>query len=154
MQLTHYDLYAAAQAGILRRISAIARQRQEQHGTPTTDLWGVDIEACIAELLVSLTVNSSWRPFLSVPGEIQADVGNSIQVRHTKLDNGCLIVYDHDRDDQKFVLVTGTGLNQKIAGWILGIDAKKPLHWKASARCPAYFVRQDFLHDIALLADA
>lgn len=154
MQLTHHDLYFAAQAGILRRISAIARNRQELHGTPTTDLWGVDIEACIAELLVSLTINSRWRPFLTTPAELPADVGNSIQVRHTKLDHGCLIVHNHDKDDQKFVLVTGTGLDQKISGWILGIDAKKPMHWKPTARCPAYFVKQEYLNDIALLTDA
>jgi hypothetical protein len=153
MKLTHYDLYSAAHAGVLRRISAIVRQRQEQHGTPTTDLWGVDIEACIAEMLVSLTVNASWRPFLAVPGEIQADVGSSIQVRHTKHDHGCLIVYDHDRDDQQFVLVTGLGLEQKIVGWIHGVDAKKPEHWKASARCPAFFVSQEFLRPIEELAN-
>ncbi len=153
MQLSHHDLYFAAQAGILRQISALARQRPEPHGAPSADPWGVHIESCIAEMNVSLCLNQSWRPFVSKPGELLADVGTSIQVRHTKHENGCLIVYDNENNDQFFVLVTGISLQQKVVGWIKGFDAKQQSFWKSTARFPAFFVPQHALSDISTLRD-
>ena len=105
-------------------------------------------------MYVALTLNQSWRPFVSKPGELIADVGLTIQVRHTRHNHGCLIVYENEKDDQSFVLVTGISLNQKIVGWIQGRDAKNQSFWKQSARFPAYFVPQEALLDIAMLRDA
>ena len=151
IQLTHQDLLMAAQAGIYRRISALKRQRQELYGTPTGDLWGVDIEACIAEMLVSLTLDKSWRPFAQSTKDIQADVGLNIQVRHTCRKDGCLILHKYDKDDQIYVLVTGVALDQQIKGWISGADAKHEKFWNTKVPRPAYFVSQSVLKPMEFL---
>ena len=146
--LTTSDLYFAAQAGIMRRISAIKKQRIEPFGTPSTDLWGIDIEACIAEYLVAKTLNMAWIPYRENPLEIQADVGTNIQIRSTKLQHGSLILHEEDKNDHFFFLVIGTGLDKCIAGWITGEDGKLRKYWQTKTGRPCYFVPQSHLHSI------
>jgi hypothetical protein len=151
MQLTTQDLFIAAQAGILRHISAIARDRPERYGVPPGDRWGVNIEACISEYLVAQVTNRSWRPFVAVPGDLPADVGLDIQVRHTHHLHGSLIFYEKDSKDQIYVLVVGSHIKQKIAGWIIGRDGMRQEFWKHDAREPGYFVPQSALRPISEL---
>lgn len=146
--LTTSDLYFAAQAGIMRRISAIKKQRNEPFGTPSTDLWDVDIESCIAEYLVAKAFNMAWIPYRENPIEIQADVGANIQIRSTKLQYGNLILHEEDKDDHFFVLVIGTGLDKRIVGWITGEDGKQQMYWQTKTGRPCYFVPQSRLHSI------
>ena len=145
IKLTTADLYLAAQAGIMRRISAIKNKRQERYGTPAEDLWGNDIESCIAEMLVARAFNVNWTPYADDPRTIKADVGENIQVRSTRRNDGCLLLHPHDKDDQLFVLVTGSGVNKTIKGCIKGADAKKPKYWRESTGRPCYFVPQSAL---------
>jgi len=141
-QLTKADLYLAGHAGVMRRISAISKSRPEPYGRPQSDLWGLDIESCAAELLVSRALNQSWTPYAASPGEIVSDVGRSVQVRQTPRPDGCLILHDRDSDDHAFVLVVGTSINQRIAGWIRCSDGKQPRFWREDTGRPAYFVPQ------------
>ena len=145
VNLTTEDLFTAANAGILRRLSAIKNNRKESYGIPPEDLWGNDIESCIAEMLVSRAFNVSWTPYAVDPSTIKADVGDNIQVRSTPRDNGCLILHKKDNDDQFFVLVTGSSLNMKIKGWIKCADGKKQKFWRDNVPNPAYFVPQSEL---------
>ena len=145
VKLTIEDLFTAAHAGVLRRLSAIANNRKHIFGDGPEDLWGNDIESCIAEMLVSRSFNVSWRPYAADPNVIKADVGDNIQVRSTKRKDGCLIMHKKDKDDQYFVLVTGSGLNMKIKGWIKCADGKKQKFWRDNVPNPAYFVPQSEL---------
>ena len=151
MQLTHQDLYIPAQAGILRQISAIAKNRQEPHGSPTTDFWGIHIEACIAEYLVSQVLDLSWKPFVSNPGELIADVGHCIQVRHTPTLNGHLIIYPKDPADQDYVLVVGRMINQRIAGWLPACEGKLEKYWNTNCRTHCFWIPQSALRPITEL---
>lgn len=146
--LTTSDLYFAAQAGIMRRISAIKKDRCEPFGSPKSDLWGVDIESCIAEYLVAKAFNLPWIPYRENPKEIKADVGENIQVRSTHLENGSLILHKEDDNDHIFVLVIGVGINKRIAGWIKGEDGKNKNFWQTKTGRPCYFVPQSHLHSI------
>jgi hypothetical protein len=148
-QLTCADLYLAGHAGVMRRISAISKKRLEPYGKPQLDLWGLDIESCAAELLVSRALNQSWTPYASSPDEIISDVGRSVQVRQTSRLNGCLILHDKDNDDHAFVLVVGTSNNQRICGWIRGIAGKQKLFWRTDTGRPAYFVPQSILKPLS-----
>lgn len=148
VQLTRADLYLAGHAGVMRRLSAMSKQRPEPFGTPSSDLWGVDIESCAAELLVSRSLNQSWTPYALNPVEIISDVGTLVQVRHTPRANGCLILHDKDSDDHAFVLVVGLGTSQRIVGWLWGRDGKQLCHWRTSTGRPAYFVPQEALSPI------
>ena len=145
MQLTKADLYLAGHAGVMRRLSAMSKQRPEPFGTPLADLWGVDMESCAAELLVSRALNQSWTPYAASPAEILSDVGRAVQVRHTPRGNGCLILHNKDQDDHAFVLVVGSGTGQRIVGWLWGRDGKHPSYWRTSTGRPAYFVPQEAL---------
>jgi len=151
MQLTHQDLYVPAQAGILRQISALARKRHEPHGSPTIELWGVAIESCIAEYLVAQSLDLSWRPFVANPGELLADVGNSLQVRQTNHLNGSLIIYTKDPVNHDYVLVVGSMLEQRIVGWIEGKNGKQDKYWRTDVRKASYWVPQSDLHLISKL---
>ena len=146
--LTTSHLYFAAQAGIMRRISAIKKIRSEPFGTPKDDLWGIDIESCIAEYLVAKTFDSAWIPYRDNPKEIEADVGENIQVRSTNLQHGSLILHKEDKDDHVFVLVIGQNLNKRIAGWVRGIDGKIESFWQVKTGRPCYFVPQSCLHPV------
>lgn len=146
--LTTSDLYLAAQAGIMRRISAIKRKRCEPFGTPKSDLWGIDIESCIAEYLVARAFNLAWIPYRQNPKEIEADVGTNVQVRSTSLENGSLILHKEDKDTDIFVLVIGQSLDKRIAGWIEGRNGKTESFWQTKTGRPCYFVPQSHLRSI------
>lgn len=149
MQLTTSDLYFAAQAGIMRRISAIRANRPEPYGALAEDLWGNDIESCAAEMLVARAFGVNWIPYANNPQSITADVGDNIQVRSTRRDNGCLLLHKEDKDDHIYVLVTGSGIQKRIRGCILGSDGKRSEYWRESTGRPCYFVPQSKLSDIA-----
>lgn len=150
-QLTKADLYLAGHAGVMRRISAISKRRPEPYGKPESDLWGVDIESCAAELLVSRALNQSWTPYAASPNQIVSDVGRSVQVRQTARHDGCLILHDKDQDEHAFVLVVGTSISQRICGWIRGAAGKQQLFWRTDTGRPAYFVPQSNLKPLSEL---
>jgi hypothetical protein len=54
-------------------------------------------------------------------------------------------VHDRDKDDDLFILVTGTAPSFRIAGCIMGRDAKRSEFWRTDTGRPAYFVPQDVL---------
>jgi hypothetical protein len=55
--------------------------------------------------------------------------------------DGRLILHDHDKDDQPYVLVVGTAPRFELVGWCFGRDGKRPeyVHDPQGGR-PAYFV--------------
>jgi len=75
------------------------------------------------------------------------DIGDNIQVRQTDRWDGCLIVRDDDKDGQFYVCVVGRCPHFRIAGWMLGMEAKQD-QWRRSPNGgpPAYFVPQENLY--------
>lgn len=142
--LKRHELFMGAQAGMLRRLSALRRQRQERRGTPKLDLWGTDIEAALAELAVARLYNLYWERLADTPSELEGDVGR-LQVRSTWRENGRLIIHREDKDDAAFVLVTGRAPTYTIRGWILGAKAKQEHWWNEGDGRPAFFVPQGAL---------
>ena len=134
----------AAQAGCLRRIAAIKHGRQHSNGTPTIDLWGMDIEGAAAELVVAKWLGKYWNSVADDPAQLDGDVG-CYQVRHTKHTNGCLILREGDKQGV-YVLVVGQYPNYQIVGWL---EAKTGMqqHYLRSGERPAYFVPQEDLLD-------
>ncbi len=144
--LSSIEMFNAASVGITRRLSAVKRNRPSKTINPTLDLWGLDIEAAAAELVVAKWLGRYWHSIVDEPGTLEGDVGK-YQVRHTKHTNGCLIVYSKDSSDAVFVLVAGAYPDNKVAGWIMGRDAKNKKYWQDNRSTPAYFVPQDALLD-------
>lgn len=83
----------------------------------------VDIDSRASELALHL--------FLKVPlnrltgGFHEADLGKKIQVRHTRHENGCLILREHDDPNYQYVLVTGTPPKLFICGFAHGNRIKR-----------------------------
>lgn len=137
--LTWQEQLFAAQAGVMRRISAMSRSRPEPYQTPKTDLWGNDIESCGAEAAVAKAIGRYWLAVLQNPQDANGDV-SGIEVRSTARPNGRLIVHDEDKDDSPFVLVRGLFPSYDVVGWILGKDAKQEKYLFNGDGRPAYFV--------------
>lgn len=147
VELSWSEVLQAAQAGIMRRVMALQRKRAQPSGDPKHDVWGIDIEACAAELVVAKSLGLYWHA-LSNRIHGLADLAGAIEVRCTALENGRLIVTERDSDASPFVLVVGRAPKLKIMGWMFGRDAKQR-NWQhrgdgrqENRVTPPYFVPQ------------
>jgi hypothetical protein len=147
--LTWPEVLMATNVGIMRRIQALKVDRPARYGCGIIDSWTMDIESSCAEMAVAKLTKQYWAGAI---GDLNADDVGSLQVRQTSGLSNSLIVHPSDKDDRKFILVTGTAPIFFIRGWMMGIDAKQQRFWKdpAGGR-PAYFVPQSELRDINLL---
>ena len=137
--LTWSEQLFAAQAGVMRRISAIHKKRDEPYKTPTGDLWGIDVESSGAEAAVAKALRRYWQP-LSTIAETDGDV-SGVEVRSTTRKDGHLIVHDRDKDHAPFVLVRGVFPVYDLVGWMYGRDAKQDQYKTTQVRFGyAYFV--------------
>lgn len=148
VELTKIEMFSAAQAGCLRRINALCKDLPEPYGTPETGLFDNDVESCGAEMAVAKAFGMYWNTYPGEFRELPGDVAN-LEVRSTKHVNGCLIVHNRDKDDRPFVLVRGTMPRYEVAGWIMGVQAKKSKWIRKIRKRSAYFVPADELHSLA-----
>lgn len=139
VSLTWQEQLFAAQAGVMRRLSALARNRPEPYQTPKGDAWGNDIESSGAEAAVAKALGRYWLAVLQNPQDAKGDV-SGVEVRSTPRMDGRLIVHDRDKDDSPYVLVRGRFPNYQVVGWMLGRDAKQEKYKRNGDGRPAYFV--------------
>jgi len=145
------ELMQIGMAGVMRRISAIQKQRSPQHGIRPDAEWQADIEGILGEYALAKYLNRFWSPIV---GRLDTDMGDvhGFQVRATPWRNGCLIINKKDPDDDVFILVTGentTGKRWTLRGWLYGRDAKNERFWTAKQKDRyAYFVPQDQLQPL------
>ena len=108
-----------------------------------------DVDAAGAEMAVAKITNCYWPPSLEAQTNGLPDVGKAIQVRHTRLPHGSLIVSPKDRDEQYFFLVTGEIPEYEVRGFLKGAEAKKEQYKRApNGRPAAYFVPQKALREV------
>jgi hypothetical protein len=143
--LKRHELFMGAQAGVMRRLEAMRHGREDRYGAPPQDLWGLDIEACLAELAVAKAYNLYWERLARNPAALRGDVAE-LQVRSTWREDGSLILHHEDPDDAIFILVTGRAPTFDIRGWIRGSDGKEERWWRTGDGRPAFFVPQSALN--------
>jgi len=149
IDLTPDELYSASAVGVHRRIVSIfGRNKQQHYQCPNNTEWSTEIEAYAAELAVAKYLNVYWNGGAWNGKVAQSDVGK-LQVRHTHHENGSLILYPEDDDEQTFVLVVGRSPKFRLAGYILGKDGKGLVDIKTDCRYPAHWVPQDLLTQFA-----
>ena len=108
-----------------------------------------DAEAIGAEMVVARYLGiKDFEPTINT-FKNQADVGNSIEVKHTSWKDGHLIVKPSDRDSDIAVLVVGESPNYLIIGWIPVAVAKSPRY--KSDQSNSYWVSQINLQPIETL---
>lgn len=106
-----------------------------------------DQDAAGAEIAVAKFVDSWPRAFDGRgAGNSGEDVGGA-QVRSTRHEGGRLLVYEHDRDDQVFVLVVGSlAAGYRAVGWLYGGEVKqRPEWWRSDFRYPCAAAPQSAL---------
>ena len=78
--------------------------------------------------------------------KVKADVGQNIEVKHTYLEQGNLIITYLDRDNDFAVLVTGRCPNYQLVGWIMVKDCKNHKYRSESLIGDSYLIpRADLL---------
>jgi len=143
--LTGEEMFHAAHIGVMRRLSAIRRNRSTPYGKPTAELWRMDIESSAAEMIVGKWLGLYWNAFTSRPETLKGDVG-IVQVRQTPWPNGRLILNEPDEDDTPFVLVTGQYPTFDIVGWAFAREGKFAEYWETHNGRSAYYYPQDKLY--------
>ena len=141
-----------AVVGVMRQVSNLRDGRKDAHGLASTaDGWGLHIEGCCGEMVAAKALGVFWS---GSHGQLRVpDIGGRFQVRtrclRTKQSNS-LILHPDDSDDAIFLLVLGTVPSYTVAGWIKGVDGKRPEFWAdpAGGR-PAFFVPPSALRPLS-----
>jgi hypothetical protein len=108
-----------------------------------------DAEAIGAEMVVARYLGvKDFEPGINT-FKNKADVGSSVEVKHTSWKDGHLIVKPSDRDSDIAVLVVGESPNYLIIGWIPVAVAKSPRY--KSDQSNSYWVSQINLQPIETL---
>lgn len=151
VKLNWSEVILAGNVGLMRRISALKKTRDEPYGKPDLEPWGLDVDGAAAEMAVAKFADVFWSGSI---GRLDIDAG-PYQVRQTTLDYGCLILHDKDADSKPFVLVTGAAPVMNLRGWIWARDGKNSLYWEPEkGRTPCYFVPQHALRPMDTLPRA
>ena len=120
VELTLFELEMGAIVGSKRRADSISKKRKgHKRGS-----WDKDVEGALGELAVCKAIGTYWNGSVNTFKDL-ADVGDNIEVRHTELDSGKLIIRPGDNPESLYVLVTGSAPTYDVKGWIKGDDGMK-----------------------------
>ena len=153
--LTPREVTLAAIAGVQRGVRHLHRQTHTTYGARERDPagWTYNIQGAIGEWFVAKALGVYWHGGVECENGA-ADLPGDIEVRTTAMDHYALLVHPTDADERPFVLVVGIWPRMRIAGWMMGADAKQARWWNEGLPVPAYVVPQSELHDIAELRTA
>ena len=142
--LTWAEMKLGGDVGLMRRVSAIIRERKEPFGQPEINEYDRDVLGSQAELAVAKGMNLFWSGAL---GDLRAkDVGGILQVRANKRKHHRLTLHKSDPDDDPFVCVYCDAPRFYLLGWTFGKDGKRVEYWgDGLPGRPAFFVPLDKL---------
>ena len=148
--LTHQEMHNAVTMALQVVYNNTRAGRSHRWGmtSENTDVWGVNIEAMLAE--TALAKHCGVYHHLAPHGDRdKGDVfinGVPHEVRHTKYQNGCLLLHNGDQQDRKYWLITGAVGVYQIRGWILGAEGMLKKYWsEPQPGRGCYMVPQDRL---------
>ena len=119
-----------------------------RHGGSFKEFAEKQIDAVGAECAVAEYFGfEDFRP-LNGAYKDKADVGQNIEVKHTYLEQGNLIITYLDRDNDFAVLVTGRCPHYQLVGWIMVKDCKNDKYRSESIKGDSYLIRRDNLQPI------
>lgn len=153
VKLTLEEGQEATRRGCQRRLRALRLGRQHRHGYDGADNWTAHIEAVGSEMAVAKLLGRYYVD--TADPDYGGDVGARLQVRHTTLPNGRLIVHPSDPDDHFYVLVTGELPTYEVVGGLYARDCKREEWWTdPGTGRPAFFVPRDALKPLRTRAEA
>ena len=146
VRLTPVECELAAGVGLRRAMTSWTRGDKDNHGYKG-DPFRPHILGSIAEYCVAKGLRHHW-PLSVDTFTREADVAANIEVRWSA--TGSLIIRPQDVErhpDWPYVLVTGTGLNYLIHGWLTPVEAQVVGAWRSPNNRPgAWFVDTPRLH--------
>ena len=125
IELSPHEILHAAVGGCQRRVRSMQLDRPQFYGADERlNYWQIDVQGAIAEYALAKALNMSWEPatdqrLKDLPGEV-----GIYQIRSTAHKTGQLIVHDADKDDAAFVLAIVAEPHVKLAGYLMGSEAK------------------------------
>lgn len=139
--LTYDEVCLACFHGLMRRMAKIRGQRGDRpQGERST--WENEMEGSCAEMAYNKIHNVFWA---GLAGLRATDAGRGDEVRWTRHENtGGLIVYRHDDDEKRYVLMDGFAPRFRIIGWLYASEGKRDEFW--DDRYGYYLVPRQFLY--------
>jgi len=128
--LTMAELFQAAMAGCVRRITSIKKGLNANVHASTSD-WATDINGAGAEMAYAKHMGLFWDA--GVNTFKAPDVG-VVQIRSTVHKNGNLLFRPNDSISEQFILIITDAPRYTIVGWTLGEDAKVDEFYRAGER--------------------
>jgi hypothetical protein len=138
--LTEDEVQLACRVAVARHMESFKRKSRDNHGLRADDGTGLcfHVEGCCGELAYSKWRGLPWTGHInSFKG---ADVGKA-QVRTRSRHDYDLIVRHDDKNEDPFVLLTGSAPRYWLRGWLWGHEAKRDKYLRAYGNRPeAWFV--------------
>jgi hypothetical protein len=141
------EMYVAGLVANLRQIAALTKGSVDRFGAENGDPWTLHRLGAFGELAVAKHLGIYWPASVNA-AKNEPDLPPDIQVRTRGHLFHDLIVRDDDRDDHRYVLVTGQAPNFMVHGYIYGYEARVPT-WRldrGGRGAPCYWVPQSALH--------
>lgn len=144
IELSSYEIFIAAQAGIMRQVENLKLGRAPAYGIDDDKHWQVHIEGCLGECALAKYLDIFW----AGKGQLRAPDVGEVDVRTTWRTNGCLLLHECDPDDRIFWLVCGINGSYDVKGWIPGREGKMSKFWgdPTNEGRAAFFVPQTALY--------
>lgn len=144
IQLEWYEQALAAEVGLRRYIES-GRSGKKSRFTSSLN-WTAHLEGASGEMAFAKATGRYWSGSVNTYKE-GGDVGR-IQVRMRMKPDLPLYIRPSDRDDDIFVLVTGSQGTYRVVGWCMGAEGKLEQYLKKERDwAPTYFVPHSALHN-------
>lgn len=123
IRLTEAEMYLAGQVASMRQMAAMRKGYTHRWGDVNRG-WINNLLGCFGELAVAKYLDRYWH---CTVGKIDGvDVGGH-EVRYNSYgDKSLLRIYDQDKPDKKYILVTGEPPEFHLRGWLFGSDGMLP----------------------------
>ena len=131
--LSNIELMAAAYEGVRIQCRKRMKKSKPTHSAGHENDWQYAIQGSIGEITLARYLNVFWCGAPQGGG----DVDGFYEVRCSMKHNATLKVYDENKSDAPYVLITGINGDMIIQGWMWGHEAKnRSLYWRDSGeRC-------------------
>lgn len=143
--LSPNEMYVSAIVGLRRQLSSKVYGHKNTYGSERNDIakqWYINVMGAQGEMAGAKALGLYWPASVNAP-KSDPDIWPDWQIRtRTNTNNVELIVRDDDIDEHKYLLVSGTGPEFLIHGWIKGKDAKRK-EWyadKGGRNSPCFWV--------------
>lgn len=152
--LSWAEFDVAAHVGFRRGLHVIWKGLHDDDGQVRPH-FGAHVDGAVAERVVAKALGIYWPATLSLnrsDGDLVTAGGSRLEVRHTRLPNGCLPIHRSDPDAHVAVLVRGTYPTFEVVGAIGVGHAKQEAYWRGDLDRPCYLVPASSLVAIEAIA--